>query len=79
MYAIRSYYVVAVDFMGLVGMGAQRWIDLGPVQLQPSEVMKISLVIALARYYDWLEPGKVNRPLWVGLALALIAIRNNFV
>ena len=66
--------LVAVEFIGEVGMGAQRWIDLGFFQLQPSEVMKISLVMALARYYDWLEPGKVNRLLWVALALILIAI-----
>ena len=32
--------VVAVDLRGFVGMGAQRWIDLGIIQLQPSELMK---------------------------------------
>jgi len=73
-YVVSVLLLVAVDVMGSIGMGAQRWIDLGPVQLQPSEVMKISLVMALARYYDWLDPGKVNRPLWVGLALLLIAV-----
>jgi len=78
-YVFSVLLLVAVDFMGLVGMGAQRWIDLGPVQLQPSEVMKISLVMALARYYDWLEPGKVNRPLWVLPALLLIAIPSALV
>ena len=73
-YLISIGLLVAVEFVGTVGMGAQRWIELGPIQLQPSEVMKIALVMALARYYDWLEPGKVNRPLWVLLALVLIAI-----
>ena len=43
--------------MGVVGMGAQRWIDLGPIQLQPSEMMKIALVMALAAYYDLARPG----------------------
>jgi rod shape determining protein RodA len=46
-------------------MGAQRWIDLGPLRLQPSELMKITLVMVLAAYYDWLPLAKVSRPLWV--------------
>ena len=37
--------------MGTIGMGAQRWIDLKVIQLQPSEVMKVALVLALARYF----------------------------
>jgi rod shape determining protein RodA len=37
---------VAVEFFGVVGMGAQRWIDLGFMRLQPSELMKITLVMA---------------------------------
>lgn len=43
--------LVAVELMGVVGMGAQRWINLGFVQIQPSELMKITLVMALARYF----------------------------
>ncbi|RMF11336.1 MAG: rod shape-determining protein RodA [Alphaproteobacteria bacterium] len=43
--------LIAVEFIGTTGMGAQRWIDLGFFRLQPSEVMKIALVLALARYY----------------------------
>src|ERR1051325_5098362 len=50
-YAAALLLVVAVDLRGFVGMGAQRWIDLGFIQLQPSEVMKIGLVLALARYF----------------------------
>ncbi|MEL6236360.1 MAG: rod shape-determining protein RodA [Pseudomonadota bacterium] len=57
--------LVAVELFGATGMGAQRWIDLGVMRLQPSEVMKIALVMALARYYAWLEPERVSRPLWV--------------
>ena len=53
-------------------MGAQRWIDLGPIQLQPSEMMKIALVMVLAAYYNWLDPAKVSRPFWVILPLLLI-------
>ena len=52
-------------------MGAQRWIDLGVVQIQPSELMKVALVMALAAYYDWLDPAKVSRPFWVALPVLL--------
>ena len=64
--------LILVEIMGEIGMGAQRWIDLGFFQLQPSELMKIALVMALAAYYDWLDPAKVSRPLWVILPLLLI-------
>jgi rod shape determining protein RodA len=50
-YAIGVLLLVAVEVKGSVGMGAQRWLDLGVVQLQPSEVMKIAMVMALARYF----------------------------
>ena len=57
--------LVAVEFIGDVGMGAQRWIDLGVIRLQPSELMKITLVMLLAAYYDWLGTVRVSRPQWV--------------
>ena len=47
--------LVVVEVAGEIGMGAQRWIDLGFIQLQPSEMMKIALVLALARYFHRLE------------------------
>ena len=62
----------AVDMFGHHAMGAQRWLDLGPIKLQPSEVTKIALVLVLAAYYDWLDLSKVSRPLWVLIPLILI-------
>lgn len=55
-YAYLFYFsvlilLIAVEVMGHVGMGAQRWINLGFMKLQPSELMKIALVLALARYF----------------------------
>ena len=64
--------LVAVELVGEIGMGAQRWIDIGPIRLQPSELMKISLVLLLAAYYDWLPPHRVSRPLWVLIPVVLI-------
>lgn len=50
-YALGFILLVVVEVMGKVGMGAQRWIDLGFIQLQPSEFMKIAVILALARYF----------------------------
>lgn len=44
--------LIVVEIMGRIGMGAQRWIDLGFIQIQPSELMKIAVVMALARYFQ---------------------------
>jgi rod shape determining protein RodA len=66
--------LIAVEVAGTIGMGAQRWIDLGFVQLQPSELMKVTLVMALASYYAWLPQEKVSHPLWLVPPLALIFV-----
>jgi rod shape determining protein RodA len=73
-YAISILLLLAVEFFGQVGMGAQRWIDIGPLRLQPSELMKITLVMMLAAYYDWLDLKKVSRPLWVIIPVVLTVI-----
>ncbi|MCB9991860.1 MAG: rod shape-determining protein RodA [Rhodospirillales bacterium] len=51
LYALGFILLVIVEAMGHIGMGAQRWIDLGFMKLQPSELMKIVVVMALARYF----------------------------
>ena len=66
--------LVFVELFGTIGMGAQRWIDLGFMRLQPSEVMKVTLVMLLAAYYDWLPSHKTSRPLWVIIPVILILI-----
>lgn len=71
-YTIALLLLVAVELVGDIGMGAQRWLDLGPLRLQPSEIMKIGLVMLLAAYYDWLPAEKVSSPIWVALPVALI-------
>jgi len=71
-YAVSVILLISVEFFGAVGMGAQRWIELGPLRLQPSEMTKITLVMFLAAYYDWLPAKKTSRPLWVLLPVLII-------
>ncbi len=73
-YCISLALLVAVELFGSVGMGAQRWIELGFMRLQPSELMKITLVMILAAYYDWLPLNKTSRPIWVALPLIVILV-----
>jgi rod shape determining protein RodA len=61
-YAISLILLVAVDVRGVIGMGAQRWIDFGFIRLQPSELMKIALVLSLARYFHGLSIEDIGRP-----------------
>ena len=78
-YLVAMLLLLVVHFFGTVGMGAQRWIDLGFMRLQPSELMKVTLVMILAAYYDWLDDKKVSRPLWVLIPVALILLPTYFV
>ncbi|KEJ89095.1 rod shape-determining protein RodA [Sulfitobacter donghicola] len=73
-YGISVMLLIGVEFFGAVGMGAQRWIDLGFIRLQPSEMTKITLVMFLAAYYDWLPSKKTSRPLWVLLPVLIILL-----
>ncbi len=73
-YLVSLVLLIGVEVMGSVGMGAQRWIDLGFMRLQPSELMKITLVMCLAAYYDWLPTEKTSRIIWVILPVLLILI-----
>ena len=73
-YVFSLLLLIAVEVAGHVGLGAQRWIELGPLQLQPSELMKISLVLALARYLNGLGVEDVSKPLRLLMPLAMIAV-----
>ena len=73
-YIIALLLLLLVEFLGSTGMGAQRWINLGFINLQPSEVAKIALVMLMAAYYDWLPSNKVSRPFWVLVPLIFISL-----
>lgn len=73
-YGLALALLVAVEFYGHVGMGAQRWIDLGVIQLQPSEVMKMALILALARYFHPATLQDARRPLFILAPLLMVAL-----
>ncbi len=73
-YAVGLLLLAAVEVRGISGMGAQRWLDLGFFQLQPSEVMKVSLVMALARYFHGVEMEDIGRIPYLIIPVAMIAL-----
>jgi rod shape determining protein RodA len=72
-YAISLILLIAVEFAGTVGMGAQRWIGLKFFHLQPSEIMKVALVLSLARYFHRLSLEDVTRPTQLLFPILLVA------
>lgn len=74
--------LIMVEVMGAVGMGAQRWINLGFMNLQPSELMKIAVIMALARYYhdgDLAQARAYKSLIWpiiiMGVPMGLVMIQ----
>jgi len=74
LYFLTLILLIVVEVTGHIGMGAQRWINLGFFKLQPSELMKISLVLALARYFHTssLQTIKTVRGMVVPLLMAAV-------
>ncbi len=64
-YAVSLALLALVLRVGHVGKGAERWIDLAGVQWQPSEMMKIALVMALAAYFRKASWEKMGNPLFL--------------
>jgi rod shape determining protein RodA len=75
LYRAALLLLLATTIMGKVGgLGAQRWLELGPLQIQPSELMKISLVLALSRYLHGQQVEDISRPLKLLIPLAMIGL-----
>ena len=73
-YGLCVAMLVFVEIKGHIGMGAQRWIDLGLIRLQPSEVMKIAVVLALARFFHGLTAAEIRNPLFLLPPLLIILL-----
>ena len=82
LYGAVMVMLVLVEAIGFVGKGAQRWIDLGFIRLQPSEFMKLGIVLVLARFYELLPVGEIRkwRAIWpaavlMGVPVGLIILQ----
>jgi rod shape determining protein RodA len=73
-YLVVLVLLILVPFLGTEAGGARRWLETGALRFQPAELMKITLVLALARYYQWLRPEHVSRPLALVPPIVLISI-----
>jgi rod shape determining protein RodA len=78
-YVIVFVLLVAVEALGFVGGGARRWLNLGLVRLQPSELMKPVIVLTIARFYDILPAGEIRRFSAIWPAAALIGVPAAFI
>ena len=74
LFGILLALLLAVELAGSIGMGAQRWINLGVIKLQPSELMKIGLILALARYFHGVSMENVRRIPYLLIPLLLVAL-----
>ena len=73
-YGIGLVSLILVDFVGHVGMGAQRWLNLGFIRFQPSEFMKIALVLALSKYFAALSINEIRNICYLAFPLLLVIL-----
>lgn len=71
-YAVILAMLIVVELLGKVAGGSQRWLDLGFIRLQPSELMKVAIVLAVARFYAILPTGEIRK--WQGVWPAAVMI-----
>ena len=76
-YLVILVLLVGVELLGAVRGGSQRWLDLGFIRLQPSELMKLTIILALAKFYDQLPLGETRG--WNALWPPALAISVPFV
>lgn len=73
-YGVALAALVLVPFIGTEALGARRWLPLGPLSFQPSELMKLALALALARYFQDVRPERLWHPLPLLPPVTLIAV-----
>jgi rod shape determining protein RodA len=71
-YAVIVVMLVGVEILGFTAKGAQRWLDIGPIRLQPSEFMKPAIALTLARFYELVPAGEIKR--WRAIWPALVIL-----
>ncbi|NBV07001.1 MAG: rod shape-determining protein RodA [Proteobacteria bacterium] len=78
-YALALAMVIIVDVMGHNAMGATRWFRIGWLTIQPSEIMKICTIFALARYFYSIEADNIGKVKYVIIPVLLIAVPAFFI
>ncbi len=78
-YIAALILLIGVEFFGVSVNGSQRWLDLGVVRLQPSELMKMAIVLALARFFHDLPRWRVSKPSGIFGAIMIIGLPVVFV
>jgi len=78
-YVLCLLLLIGVEMAGFIGMGAKRWVDVGGVNIQPSELMKIAIIIALARYFHSTNLQDVNRFIVLVPPLLLVLVPAAFI
>lgn len=78
-YAATLLLLIVVLALGIVGGGARSWLNLGVIHLQPSELMKLTLVLTLARFYDLLPASRIRSLDAVWPPLALLALPTGLI
>ena len=73
-YGVVLLLLIVVDVNGVIGGGARRWIDLGVINLQPSEMMKAGIVLALARYFQGISIDDIGNPLVLLMPLLMLIV-----
>ncbi len=73
-YGLSLLLLIMVEVHGSTHMGATRWLKLGPIEFQPSEFMKLSLVLALARFYHERKAEDATFSWWLLIPAAMIGI-----
>lgn len=73
-YGLGIITLILVTFFGHVGMGAQRWLNLGFIRFQPSEFMKIALVLALSKYFAALSINEIRNNYYLLFPLMLVLL-----
>ncbi|WP_213980779.1 rod shape-determining protein RodA [Sphingomonas sp. dw_22] len=81
-YAVIVIMLVGVEALGAVAGGSQRWLDLGIIRLQPSELMKPAIVLTMARFYEILPAAEIRKfgAIWpaavlIGLPAGLVMLQ----
>lgn len=78
-YGVCLVILIGIEVAGFIGKGAKRWVDVGGVNLQPSEMMKLAVILALARYFHSLNENDINRLICLAPPIVLVLVPAVFI